>query len=247
MSDKYEDGGVTPAELSHVRIAELLKREGIRPGELLPSESELGARLGTGRQQIREGLRVLEAFGAITGRQGARRIWRGFDLGTLLAAGSSLPLGEDRLAWELLEVRHALETALLPSVAVRLRADDLAELRALAGRMIALADAGHSFSEVDALFHRRLFARLGNSVLDAILLSFWSQFDAVRPNQGLAAEDPDVARMHARIVDALAAGDQRLAVHELDAHFYGVRQLLAEASGDSTVGNDDIHPQEGTT
>jgi len=227
MSDRLPHVVNDLSDASYSRIAAHLLRGSIQPGDLIPSEAILGKELSMGRQQVREGLSVLEAFGAVAARQGARRVWRGYDLGAAMLTASSMRLQGARLANDLLEVRHALETALLPSAALRIGPDDLVELRLLAQQMVDLAERGRSFAESDALFHRRLFASLGNSVLDGILMAFWAQFDEMEPRQS-AVVDPAVAAMHKRIVDALEAGDQRLAVHELDAHFYGVRQALAD-------------------
>jgi len=235
MSDN--DGSVARdmSDTPHGRIAQVLHASGIRPGDRVPSESELSARLSMGRQQVREGLSVLDAFGVLAGRQGARRVWKGYNPGALVSAGAALGSADEDVVAALLEVRQALETSLLPSVAVRIPDHELAELRELAHRMVVLAEAGERFNELDAQFHRRLFACLGNSVLDGILLAFWVQFDAAAPDVSSAAADPDIARMHVRIVDALADGDQRRAVHELDAHFYGIRQRSAGGAPAASV------------
>ena len=194
---------------------------GVEDGDTLPSEAELAAVLSMGRQQVREGLCVLEAFGAVAARQGARRVWLGYDPGAMIARAAALVLDGDEAVRELLEVRHALETALLPTVAQRLTKDDLLELSDLSDRMVILAKAGKSFALEDAQFHRRLFAPLSNRVVHGILQTFWSLFDASSPAFPLD-EDLAIAAMHGRIVDAIEDGDIRRSVYEMDAHFYGV-------------------------
>jgi len=227
MSDKNVRVWGDLSDTPHGRISDLLHARGVKPGDLVPTEAELSESLSMGRPQVREGLRVLDALGALSSRQGARRVWVGYDPGTLVAVGAALGRADESTVAALLEVRHALETSLLPAVASRIAASELTELRALGDRMVELARAGRPFSDLDAQYHRRLFASLENSVLDGILRAFWVQFDSARPDE--ASIDPEVAHMHVRIVDALESGDQRLAVHILDAHFYGVRRSLTNA------------------
>ena len=240
LSDKRVD--IRPA---HERIVRYLREAGAQPGDPLPSEAELGALLSMGRQQVREGLSVLQALGVVTGRQGARRRWCGYNPASVVAMALSLLPADVESLHGLLEVRHALEAALLPTVAARIDPETLEELRSLSARMIERADAGLPFSDLDEVFHRRLFAPLGNPVLDAVLVAFWSQFDVIRSNRTPGGAERDVGGMHMRIVDALAAGDPRLATHELDAHFFGVREFLDASAGNGSRATDHVSPKKG--
>lgn len=60
-----------------VQLGELIRRmiaeEGLRPGDQLPTESELAARFGLGRGSVREALKLLEQDGLITVRHGLGR------------------------------------------------------------------------------------------------------------------------------------------------------------------------------
>ncbi|KJQ55415.1 FadR/GntR family transcriptional regulator [Microbacterium sp. SA39] len=237
MSDKYAEEDLDLSDALYRRLAQHLQRSGIQPGDALPSEADLGDELGLGRQRVREALGVLEAFGVVVSRQGARRVWRGFraaDLATRWIAFVDDPESATR---ELLEVRHALETSLLPMVIPRLTTDDLVRLRTLSEQMVERALRGESFAEQDQQFHRGLLAPMGNAFLDQFLHSFWVVFSASESDK--VEEDPVIAAMHGRIIDAIEAGDTRRAVHELDAHFYGVRNRYPDiafgATADLTV------------
>src|SRR5690606_7336168 len=128
---------------------------------------------------------------------------------------------------ELLEARHALETSLLPAAIPRLTTDALQRLRELSEEMVVLAERGEQFVAQDEEFHRGLLAPLGNAVVDGFLRSFWAVFAAASNGEDVV-EDPTIAAMHGRIVDAIEAGDARRAIHELDAHFYGVRNRFPD-------------------
>ncbi|MCB1301929.1 MAG: FadR family transcriptional regulator, partial [Tetrasphaera sp.] len=168
MSDKFGHDSLV------MRLAERLRADDVKAGAVLPSESALMAELGVGRQQLREALGVLEAFGAVNSRQGARRRWVGADLGSLVASSAELT-GEPRTTVaELLVVRQALETSLLAKVMPLHTAASRAEIRELAHEMEERAAQGRSFAELDQQFHLSLFAPLRNSTLEGILGAFWT-------------------------------------------------------------------------
>lgn len=235
MSDKTTNEVDDSSDELHLQLAKHLQAEGIEIGDPLPSEAEIGSALGAGRQRVREALSVLEAFGVVVGRQGARRVWRGFRASDFVLRGVRLLGDPDAAVRELLEVRHALETSLLPAAVPRLDATELQRLRRLSDEMVELALRGMPFATQDEQFHRGLLAPLGNAVIDSFLQSFWTVF-AASPSDEDVVEDPEIAAMHGRIIDAIEAGDVRRAVHELDAHFYGVRNRFPDIAFGPPVG-----------
>jgi GntR family transcriptional repressor for pyruvate dehydrogenase complex len=221
MSDKSVDVDVHLSDVLYRQLARHLQASELQIGDPLPTEAELGVQLSVGRQRIREALSVLEAFGIVAARQGARRVWRGVRAADFATRWVEFVTDQDVATRELLEVRHALETSLLPTVIPRLTPDDLARLRGLSEEMVERAVRGESFAEQDEQFHRGLLAPMDNAVVDEFLHSFWVVFASAKDES--VEEDPGIAAMHGRIIDAIEAGDARRAVHELDAHFYGVR------------------------
>lgn len=222
MSDKLDGKPIGYSHATALVVAEL-RRIGIRKGEALPSEAALQIRLGIGRQQLREALIVLETLGAVESRRGARRVWRGSSPQRLVRNSLITLDSPEQTVGELLEVRHALETSMLPSAAHFLSPDDFAELRELAIVMEEKAAQGMTFFDEDEAFHKRLLAPAENRVLDSVLSTFWALFRALRDTDEAVVEDPTIASMHSRILDALEDGDSRLATYHLDTHFYGVR------------------------
>ena len=96
--DKKQENKKVFLEIVH-QLRELIKHEGIQPGEKLPSERVLSERLNVGRSSVREALRSLELLGLIETRHGG---------GTFLSAVHSNQLVE-LLASFILQENQAIE------------------------------------------------------------------------------------------------------------------------------------------
>jgi GntR family transcriptional regulator len=100
------------------RVFDLLAERNLRPGERIPTETDLVALLGVSRATLREGLQLLEQEGVIATRHGIGRF--------LVAAPETLVTDISRLRGvsELLKEHQIRASVLLLDVA-RLEADDL--------------------------------------------------------------------------------------------------------------------------
>ncbi|GHB58133.1 hypothetical protein GCM10010377_56350 [Streptomyces viridiviolaceus] len=114
-------------------------------------------------------------------------------------------------------------------LAGRLPDEDLAELDALVTRMhTEVHEEGEIAARTDRGFHRTLHRSLGNELLSELLDTFWSAFHRVRaPGLGTAADGEELARMHARIVEAVRAGDAEAAEAAVHRHFDDIRGRLS--------------------
>ena len=98
LMDKKQENKKVFLEIVH-QLRQLIKHEGIQPGEKLPSERVLSERLNVGRSSVREALRSLELLGLIETRHGG---------GTFLNAVHSNQLVE-LLASFILQENQAIE------------------------------------------------------------------------------------------------------------------------------------------
>src|SRR2546430_3978728 len=100
------------------RILLLIAESGLRPGDRMPTENELAARLGTSRSVTREAVKILSALGRVRAQKG-RGLYVADDEGML---GSSrwgaffLPTDLDHILM-LFEFRRVQETAASPLAA----------------------------------------------------------------------------------------------------------------------------------
>ncbi len=60
------------------QIREMISKDGLKPGNKIPSERELSERLNVGRSSVREALRALELLGLIETRRGEGTFLRDF-------------------------------------------------------------------------------------------------------------------------------------------------------------------------
>lgn len=216
-------------------ITNLILERGLLPGNAMPTEQELSAELGVGRNTLREAIKVLQALGVV-------EIRHGFGMfvaeENLIALSDSLTFrGQMSLrhkgheANELVDVRQALESGLVGSAMTAINAEQLTELEKTVELMEERAAAGLNFVDADKDFHRMLFEPLNNQLLSNLLGVFWDVYrtihaaiDVADPTKSHLAE---TAHSHRELLDAIKTGNKTLASELLACHFDGIRAQLA--------------------
>jgi DNA-binding FadR family transcriptional regulator len=219
-------------------IAALILDRGLRSGDPLPTETELVESLGVSRNSVREALKGLQAldiveirhgYGTYVGKMSLDPLADGLTFRVLHGIGSDM-----RSLQEILEVREALEAALVRRVAAAgIPAQDLADLDAVLGRMTARAQQGETFADEDREFHELLYRSLDNAMVTQLLKAFWNVYHRV--NDRLGATDPNPAQtveLHRAIVVALRAGDVDQAEKAMSEHFRNIDDQVARVARD---------------
>ncbi len=218
-------------------IMDLILDRELETGDPLPTENELSAVLGVGRNTLRESLKVLQALGVIEIRHGFGMFVapNNFDaLADGLTFRGRLSLrhhGQEAL--ELVDVRQALESGLIAGAMALMTPERLAAVEESVLRMETLAGAGENFVEADAEFHRRLFEPLNNELLAGLVGAFLTVHRRIQ--QELGSDHADLvaaAALERSIYEAVAAGDAVLAAERLGSHFDGMRRRIAAAVGE---------------
>src|SRR6185503_9979364 len=107
-------------------IMRLLTSGELGPGDRLPPERELAARLGVSRSTLREAIRGLEMMRVLQVRHGGGIFVTSLDAPLLLeAAGFAMQLMRDHEVVELLEVRAILEGSAAALASARMTDEDL--------------------------------------------------------------------------------------------------------------------------
>ncbi|CAM2890690.1 FadR/GntR family transcriptional regulator [Saccharomonospora xinjiangensis] len=182
-------------------------------GERIPTEVELAATLGVGRNTVREAVRALAHSGLLEVRQGDGTYVRA----TSEVSGALRRLCGSRLR-EALQVRRILEVEAARLAAAERTDDDLERLRALLDERDRLWSRGDldAFARADVEFHIAMVEASHNSVLGELYRGLTELVTASIATTSQADEHEPHPVDHSGIVTAIAERDpQGAADHTL--------------------------------
>ncbi|MER6346319.1 FadR/GntR family transcriptional regulator [Streptomyces sp. NPDC001595] len=212
------------------RIKEMITEGRLEPGQRLPTERDLAARLGISRSSMREAIRALTVLGVLEARHGSGIYVTRLEAGDLLETfGVVADLSRGERLVELLEVRRVLESTATALAAARITPDQLAEVERQLTAMNATDDPERILAH-DLAFHRAIAEAAGNESMAAILEGLSSRTFRARVWRGYQEEGAfdRTRREHAAIHRALAARDPEAARAAAATHVGEVEQWLRE-------------------
>ncbi|MFT8320398.1 MAG: GntR family transcriptional regulator [Bacillus sp. (in: firmicutes)] len=112
--------------VNHLR--EMIERNGLKPGDKLPSERSLCETLDAGRSSIREALRALELLGLIETRKGEGTFLRDFQGHQLVQLISTFVLQDNKAKRDILETRDYIQLNGLFIAVEKMSAEQRADL-----------------------------------------------------------------------------------------------------------------------
>lgn len=197
------------------------ERQNLRENKL-PSTEELGQELGVSIGKLREQLEVARALGLVEVRPKTGIRLMNYSFAPAVRASLMYALASRNAEFEQFgALRNHLEAAFWHEAVARLTPDDHAHLRALVeraraklnGRPIQIPHAEHRD------LHLTIFKRLENPFVLGLLEAYWDAYEAV----GLSRYSDygylqEVWDYHARIVEAIVAGDAELGHRLLIEH-----------------------------
>ena len=221
------------------RLQKLILSGELRPGDPLPSETEMAEQFGVNRSTVREGIRQLESEGLVR-REGRKRLLvcvpRHADLAPRLTRAMVMQEVTFRELWQVANELEPLAAGLTATVAPE---GHVARLRENIDRMAEVIEGAESPAPLDLEFHALLAEGTGNRVLllarEPVALLLYPTFEAVRPQIEQAARRNLEA--HRRIVEAVAARDADLATDWMRKHLRDLRRgwLLAGLDMESRI------------
>lgn len=149
--------------VDHIRT--LISEGGLKVGDSLPTEKELCERFNTGRNTVREAMRILKTYGVVKVRPkvGAviidERMARAFDLFSF----NTLEVSRETFV-DIQGFRSLLEVASFELLFDKVTPEDIAELRQINTELLN-AETAVKASEIDFRFHTRLVAVMGNKAI----------------------------------------------------------------------------------
>ncbi|WP_306892427.1 FadR/GntR family transcriptional regulator [Agromyces albus] len=201
----------------------------VEVGERLPAESALAARYGVSRSVIREVLRICEAQGLTTTRNGR---------GTFVASqqgDTRLVFGEFSAA-HLIEARPHVEVPAAGLAAIRRSEAQVTALQELHEQMQAETNA-EAWVQLDISFHGAIAAASGNPIFQVVLESISGALSSQSSLLNLGPgrrESADIE--HRGIVSAIARGSVAEAEDAMEFHLDQVKEALSHAAGTTPRG-----------
>ncbi|MGH3314140.1 MAG: FadR/GntR family transcriptional regulator [Streptomyces sp.] len=185
-------------------------------GARIPTEPELVEQLGVARNTVREAVRALAHNGLLDIRQGS---------GTYVVATSELAgvmhrRFADAEPRHIAEMRAALETSGARLAALRRTEQDLGQLDALLERRESAWASGEveRFVAADAGLHLSIVAASHNDVLTALYADLGDVMRAFLRLDVGEELNPETHMDHARLIEAIHAGDPEAAAREAASH-----------------------------
>lgn len=201
-------------------------QQGLKAGDLLPTEKALGERLGISRTSIREALRSLEAIGIIGAKHGVGRFLREFNYDAILQNLGYNVLVNVQDFREIIDVRVALETSFVEQVAPRIEAETINKLYESVSHMEYLVRKGRpeeELIETHTQFHIKLYEGLENTLLLHLIRLFSTvQLKLTQAREYSTSDIGEFADLHRAVVNAIEARDPGLAKQRLIEHFKDV-------------------------
>lgn len=192
-----------------------------KPGEKLPSESELCAALHIGRSTLREALKSLAFVGMVQMRPGE---------GTYVIDGSNLLIDRvitrgflktEKELQDVGEARRLIESEIAALAALRAEPEDLESLESLLDEMkLSLAEGdGRKFVHLDVEFHLTIAKSARNQMLYELMTPIRGVLtDWISKSQELPGIKESAHRQHGKIFAAIRRREPEKARHAMRAH-----------------------------
>ncbi len=198
----------------------------LKPGDRIPSESELATALHVSRATLREAVKGLSLSGLLEAkpRTGTRvREFSYEQVSDALVAHFHLSSGVDLR--EILEARAALELSAVRLVVRRITPEEISELREIEARFEAATAESRTHVDLDCQLHAAFLKASGNRLLASmvdLLRAFFSHpslEESILRRHYDREEQERTINEHRLLIEAVAARDLELASRVLHSHF----------------------------
>jgi GntR family transcriptional regulator, transcriptional repressor for pyruvate dehydrogenase complex len=211
-------------ELVAERILQLIAETGLRPGDRMPTENALAARLGSSRTVVREAIKILSAIGRVRAHKG-RGLYVADDdgmLGSVRWGGFFLPTDLDHI-YMLFEFRRVQETAASRLAATRATPPELRAIETAAEtcRQGHLTGQAGLFQRGDDDFHLGVAIASHNPFLVASVREarrLQSQSSTLGLHGTVGGHATEAIAEHAAIYRAIRDGDPEAAAQAAAVH-----------------------------
>jgi GntR family transcriptional activator of glc operon len=199
MLENNQEDALQIADVVAGRIESLIVDGVLKPGQALPSERRLTAKLGASRSAVREGLKVLRTRGIIETSHG-----RGSFVAALTTQPALTPMmhllgSQPRTLYDIFEVREMLEAESARLAALRGTQADFALITRRYEEMLAANDYNFHLSISEAS-HNPVLVHTLSSLTDLLLSSVFASVNNLYHRE---AQKRVIDKQHARLYKAV--------------------------------------------
>jgi len=230
-SDEEEAPGLVSKVIHGIR--HLIRSEGLKIGDPLPSEAAIGEQLGVSRAVVREAYRSMAALKLINVGNGRRARVSAVDHEVLALVIDHGVQTDQVTAQQILDVRRTIEMRTVGLAALRRSEREAREITALAAAMRADFFDAEKVMEHDIAFHEKISQASRNPMFMLVVRSFhvvtrqtWRIGWKARASD---AERYESVACHEAIAQAIEAGDKVAAERLMAEHFDNTAKLLLES------------------
>ena len=192
-------------------ILEYVHSEKLAPGDPLPKEEDIAAKLNVSRHSVREGISGLKTLGVIESRKRRGMVLKdkvNVFAGVRKFADARLFSEDDKK--DFMHMRVIMEKGFLPDIWANRTPDDLRELR-------SIAEGSQMFDvEGEIAFHSKLFSIGGNAIASQFQKIISSAFKYDFSENSEWSKDVPT---HSEICDILEKGNQKEFEYAMNKHF----------------------------
>jgi GntR family transcriptional repressor for pyruvate dehydrogenase complex len=221
----------------HDEVAQAIKHiiveSDLQPGDKLPSQTELAARLQVGSRSVREATKALEARGILEIHHGKGVFLKSTNLDYFMKAlGDSLmfnPSQSRRALLELTYVRTIIESNVIHDLASRPDAESVKRLVDILGHMERAIEAGNveEYNQLDIKFHKTVVGSSRNEILNSLYKYLSNLLSASVSSTALVEGSlADGLQEHRQMVKALVDRDPEQAKAAMSRHIRKTQDKL---------------------
>ncbi len=191
----------------------------LEPGDKLPTEQELCAKMGISRNALREALKALEIMGIIESKPSIGIIIQGFDTDFIFQSMLYYLMADDtKLIHQILDVRKALELSFIEEAYDQISNKDIEDLQVVLDSMKMRKEKNELFYDEDHEFHKILYRNLDNKPLNSILDASWNISEEFNFELKKTYLDNDYAK-HLKLFEALKNRNKKKFMDLFKNHF----------------------------
>ena len=237
----------TLAEQAARNLIAFIEAEDLKPGKLLPPETQLAADFGVSRPVIREALKSLEGQGIIEVVSGKGAVVRPLDGQPLRLFFRRALQIEPEAIIDLIELRRGIEIQSAGLAAQRRTPEELARLAEICAEMRLNLHIPTAYVPLDVAFHELVATMARNPMLFHLVVTVREAITETLPEPLLRPPTSEqlerVQLGHEVILASLEQGDAIKAERAMAAHFdEAVKSLLNKTGGEISP---DAAPRDG--